>query len=212
MIYPVDPKFPISQLFGENPALYPATNGHKGLDFALPEGNFVRCVFPGLVTFAGLDPATHVDPKAGYGLHVRIQGTQYLAIYAHLSFTLLKRDDQVQTGQQVGLSDNTGRSTGPHLHFELRTGSSLATCIDPLPLLNKDEKPDRSPFFYAEVLCTSLNIRRDPSTQFSPSGQLKTGDIVPVFSLSGLNIWFEHDRGFSAYRFSGDALMKIKET
>ncbi len=168
MIYPVDPSFPITQKFGENPDWYPTTHGHNGLDFGVPEGTVVKSTFAGLVVFAGMDPETLVKPKTGYGLHVRMQGQQYLAIYGHLSVLQTKRDDQVSEGQLIGLTGNTGFSTGPHLHFELRTASSIVTCFDPLPLLDKVQQPDRKPLFYAVVTCSAVMIRRDASRDHSP--------------------------------------------
>ena len=211
MIYPVDPTFPITQKFGENPDWYPTTHGHNGLDFGVPEGTVVKSTFAGLVVFAGMDPATQASPKTGYGLHVRVQGQQYLAIYGHLSVLQTERDDQVSEGQVIGLSGNTGFSTGPHLHFELRTASSIVTCIDPLPLLDKTQQPDRKPLFYAVVTCVAVMIRRGPNRDQSPLAALHQGDVIPVYSLAGPEVWVEHDRGFSAFRIGGEDLMKIKD-
>jgi murein DD-endopeptidase MepM/ murein hydrolase activator NlpD len=211
MIYPIDNYYQITQKFGENPDWYPLTHGHNGLDFGIPEGTPVKSTFAGLVVFAGLDPATQASPKTGYGLHVRVQGPQYLAIYAHLSILQTQRDDQVGEGQVIGLSGNTGFSTGPHLHFELRTASSVATCIDPLPLLDKAEKPNRKPLFYAVITCRAVMIRREPNRNKSPLAILSEGDVIPVYSLAGPEVWVEHDRGFSAFRIGGEDLMKIRE-
>jgi murein DD-endopeptidase MepM/ murein hydrolase activator NlpD len=215
MIYPVDPKFPITQRYGENPDWYPLTHGHNGLDFGLPEGNQVKAVFPGLVVFAGLDPETSVNSKAGYGNYVRIQGVCFQVIYGHLTTIQVKRDDQVQTGQVIGLSGGstppTGFSTGPHLHFELRTGSSLATCTDPFPLLSKDEQPDRKPLFYAQLApgITGVTIRSGAGITSPRTGMLKSSEVIPVFALAGAEAWIEHDRGFSAFRYAGEPLLKV---
>jgi hypothetical protein len=223
MIYPVDPKFPITQRYGENPDWYPLTHGHNGLDFGLPENNQARAVFSGVVTFAGLDPETAVNPKAGYGNHVRIQGQLYLSIYAHLTYMDVKRDDQVLEGQVIGLTGGnpnnpqclpTGFSTGPHLHFELRTASSLATCTDPFPLLSKDEQPNRQPLFMATVYpgVSGVMIRSRPSVTAPRTGILIPDQVFPVFALAGAEAWIEHDRGFSAFRYGDEPLLKVKGT
>jgi hypothetical protein len=217
MIYPVDPRFPITQKYGEHPDWYPATRGHNGLDFGLPEGNPIFSVCPGLVTFASLDPATEAAAYAGYGLHIRIQGPRFLVIYGHLTALQVKRDNQVTCGQVIGLTGGrtppTGFSTGPHLHFELRTASSLATCIDPFPLLDRTEVPNRPILFYAEVTCKPyLMVRTGPGSNFSASGTLQPGEIVPVYALAGKEAWIEHDRGFSAFRITSEALMRVKDS
>jgi hypothetical protein len=212
MIYPVDPSFPITQKFGENPDWYPTTRGHPGIDFGCPIGTQVLSVFAGTVVFAGLDPETVVNSKTGYGLHVRIQGPSFLAIYGHFSNLMIKQGCQIVEGQQIGLSGNTGFSTGPHLHFELRTASSVATCIDPLPLLDKAQQPDRKPLFYAVVTCTAVMIRPDASRDHGPVGVLHQGDVIPVYNLAGFEAWIEHDKGFSAFRIGGEDLMKVKES
>lgn len=215
MIYPVDPNFPITQKFGENPSWYPTTHGHSGIDFGCPIGTPVRSTFAGTVVFAGLDPETAVNSKAGYGIHVRIQGLagqQYLAIYGHFSVAMVSQGNMVVEGAPIGLSGDTGFCTGPHLHFELRTSAAVATtCFDPLPLLDASQQPDRQPLFYAVITCDALNIRRDPSRAHSAVGVLKLGDVIPVYSLSGPEVWIEHDRGFSAWHIDGQDYMKPKE-
>ena len=210
MIYPVDPHFPITQKFGENPDWYKSTHGHPGLDFGCPVGTPVKAVLAGVVVFAGLDPETAANPKAGYGLHIRVQGLQYLAIYGHLSVTMVGAGNQVEEGEPIGQTGNTGFSTGPHLHFELRTAAAIATtCVDPLPFLNQAQQPNRQPIFYAVVVADVLMIRKDPSRTHGPLGNLKKGDIIPVYSLAGSDVWVEHDRGFSAFALTGENLMQV---
>jgi len=217
MIYPVTPTFPITQKFGEHPDWYPLTKGHNGLDFGLPEGSPTWSTFAGLVTFAGVDPETEANPKAGYGLCVRIQGVRFLAIYGHLTLITVKRDEQVANGHIIGRTGGvtapTGFSTGAHLHFELRTASSLATCIDPLPLLNPDEKANRTPIFYAQIRpeVSGVNVRTGPRIDAPLAGKvLKPNEVIAVYSLAGPSVWVEHDRGFSAFNY--EPLMKVKES
>lgn len=85
---------------------------HKGVDFAGPAGAPVVAVASGVVTFAG--------ERSGYGQLVEItHGNGYLTRYGHNQELLVKVGDKVEKGQSVSLIGSTGRSTGPHLHFEV---------------------------------------------------------------------------------------------
>ncbi len=101
---------------------------HKGLDFAGPEGTKVSSVAAGLVTYAG--------ERAGYGQMVEINHGNGLATrYCHNEKILVKQGDMVSKGQDLALMGSTGRSTGPHLHFEvLKNG----TQVDPLRFIGED--------------------------------------------------------------------------
>ena len=100
---------------------------HPGIDLAVPVGSDVRASGGGVVRQVGEDPA--------YGLFVLIQHPDgYQTMYGHLSRVLVQRNDMVRAGQVVALSGSTGRSTAPHLHFEIRLqGRSL----DPLTLVRE---------------------------------------------------------------------------
>ncbi len=85
---------------------------HKGVDFAGPEGTHVIAVAAGLVTFSGDRP--------GYGNMVEINhGNGMATRYCHNEKLLVKQGDMVRKGQELALMGSTGRSTGPHLHFEV---------------------------------------------------------------------------------------------
>lgn len=101
---------------------------HKGLDFAGPEGTKIISVAAGLVTFAG--------DRAGFGEMVEINHGNGLATrYCHNEKVLVKQGDMVRKGQEIALMGSTGRSTGPHLHFEvLKNG----TQVDPLRFIGED--------------------------------------------------------------------------
>jgi len=101
---------------------------HKGLDFAGPEGTKVTSVAAGLVTYAG--------ERAGYGEMVEINHGNGLATrYCHNEKLLVKQGDMVRKGQDLALMGSTGRSTGPHLHFEvLKNG----TQVDPRHFIGED--------------------------------------------------------------------------
>ncbi|HSM75796.1 MAG TPA: M23 family metallopeptidase [Desulfobacterales bacterium] len=86
---------------------------HKGVDIATKEGSPVVATADGLVTFSGA--------KASYGETVVIDhGHGIVTSYAHLSKTLVNPGDHVKRGDTVGLVGSTGRSTGPHVHYEVR--------------------------------------------------------------------------------------------
>jgi len=68
LLRPVPLQFHISQRFGENPNIYPATNGHNGIDFGLPEGNPVMAAADGVVTRAELDTTTAATSAQGIWL------------------------------------------------------------------------------------------------------------------------------------------------
>lgn len=86
---------------------------HKGIDIANSIGTPILAVQDGRVSFAGWS-------DGGYGYLVEItheDGSR--SLYAHQSRILVQQDERVRQGQQIGLMGSTGRSTGPHLHFEL---------------------------------------------------------------------------------------------
>ncbi|TQK50692.1 peptidase M23-like protein [Streptomyces sp. SLBN-118] len=103
---------------------------HTGVDFAASTGTTVKAVGPGTVVSAGWGGA--------YGNEVVIQHSDgTYSQYAHLSSLAVSAGQSVSGGQQIGLSGSTGNSTGPHLHFEIRTGPSYGSDIDPLAYLRQ---------------------------------------------------------------------------
>lgn len=86
---------------------------HKGIDFAGKIGTELYAVAPGRVVSAG--------ERSGYGNTVEIDhGLGFTTMYAHLSKPMVSRGDWVRPGTVVGLAGSSGRSTGPHLHYEIR--------------------------------------------------------------------------------------------
>ncbi|MCH0567264.1 MULTISPECIES: peptidoglycan DD-metalloendopeptidase family protein [unclassified Streptomyces] len=105
-----------------------AAGYHTGVDFATPTGTPVKAVADGTVVSAGWAGA--------YGNAVVIQHTDGIyTLSAHLSSTDVTPGEHLTAGQQIGLSGNTGNSTGPHLHFEVRTSNTYGADIDPLTYL-----------------------------------------------------------------------------
>ncbi|MFI8939222.1 peptidoglycan DD-metalloendopeptidase family protein [Streptomyces syringium] len=102
--------------------------GHTGQDFAVPTGTPVRSVGAGTVVSAGC------GGPFGISLVIRHSGGWY-SQYAHLSASFVAPGDQVLPGQWIGLSGTTGNSTGPHLHFEIRTKPGYGSAVDPVAWL-----------------------------------------------------------------------------
>ncbi|MBV6523820.1 murein DD-endopeptidase MepM [Ursidibacter maritimus] len=95
--------------------LHPVTRRvapHKGVDFGLPVGTPIIAPADGVVE--------HVAYQAnGAGRYIKLRhGGQYTTVYMHLSRQLVRPGQTVKKGERIGLSGNTGRSTGPHLHYE----------------------------------------------------------------------------------------------
>lgn len=87
---------------------------HKGIDLRAAVGDTVYSAFSGRVRLTRFE-------RGGYGFYVIVRHENGLeTVYGHLSRFLVKPDQYVKAGQPIALSGNTGRSTGPHLHFETR--------------------------------------------------------------------------------------------
>ncbi|MFD7084631.1 peptidoglycan DD-metalloendopeptidase family protein [Streptomyces sp. NPDC059918] len=101
---------------------------HTGVDFIASSGTTVRAVGAGTVVSAGWGGA--------YGNEVVIRHADgKYSQYGHLSQLSVSAGQSLTGGQTIGLSGSTGNSTGPHLHFEIRTGPSYGSDIDPLAYL-----------------------------------------------------------------------------
>ena len=99
---------------------------HAGVDIACPINTPVYASRDGVVIFAGFN--------GGYGNLIVIKHSRdYFTLYGHLHKILVAKGSTVSTGQLIGKSGNTGRTTGPHLHFEIRKHSKP---INPLLLLH----------------------------------------------------------------------------
>ena len=108
----------LTQRFGENPDRYIplGSPAHNGIDIANDPGTLVLSVATGFVEW--------VDENSGYGKYVRVWHPQlgFHSFYAHLNEQTVSGGQLVLAGQSIGLMGNTGNSTGPHLHFEIRFG------------------------------------------------------------------------------------------
>lgn len=117
-------KFRLTGAFGE---LSPIRNlqPHSGIDLAIPENSTLRAIREGVV-----DKVFTGEGNIGKGLSIRLEdGTR--AIYGHMNEVKAKVGEHVDAGQIVGLSGNTGNSTGAHLHFGLKDADG--SVLDPTP-------------------------------------------------------------------------------
>ncbi|PNG18327.1 transglycosylase family protein [Streptomyces cahuitamycinicus] len=101
---------------------------HTGIDFPVPTGTSVKSVASGSVVSAGW------GGSYGYQVVVRHADGRY-SQYAHLSAISVRDGQSVSAGQRIGRSGSTGNSSGPHLHFEVRTGPGFGSDVDPVAYL-----------------------------------------------------------------------------
>ncbi|WP_327695556.1 M23 family metallopeptidase [Streptomyces sp. NBC_00459] len=129
----VDPvkKYKLSASFNQAGNMWSST--HSGQDFAVPSGTKVVAAHGGTVVKAGGNGA---GDGSAYGNAVVIKhGNGTYSQYAHLSRISVKVGQVVATGQRIALSGNTGNSSGPHLHFEIRTTANYGSAVDPVAFL-----------------------------------------------------------------------------
>ncbi|PYB75192.1 M23 family metallopeptidase [Rhizobium wuzhouense] len=121
----------ITSRFGNRPdPFFGGLAMHAGIDFRAPTGTEIRTTGAGKVVAAGF--------SGGYGNMVEVDhGLGISTRYGHMSRVLVKVGDEVATGDVVGLSGSTGRSTGPHLHYEIRRNGDA---VDPMQFLNAGMK------------------------------------------------------------------------
>jgi murein DD-endopeptidase MepM/ murein hydrolase activator NlpD len=122
----------------------PFTGGadfHPGLDFKGPYGAPIYAAARGVVSFVG--------QRSGYGNVVEIDhGNGLVTRYAHMSGFSTVVGKPVQPGEQIGLIGSTGRSTGPHLHFEVRVGDRPVNprpFLEAVPHVFQEAGPDAAP-------------------------------------------------------------------
>jgi len=104
---------------------------HSGMDIKIPVGTPILAAGPGKVVWSGYGLFSgRYDPDDPYGQAVMIRhsfgqdGALLYTVYAHLDRVDVKRDQNVETGELIGLSGETGKTSGPHLHFEVRLDES----------------------------------------------------------------------------------------
>ncbi|MFB7657312.1 MULTISPECIES: M23 family metallopeptidase [unclassified Streptomyces] len=129
----VDPvkKYKLSASFAQNGGMW--ASKHSGQDFAVPIGTNVVATHGGTVVKAGGNGAGD-GPAYGNAIVIK-HGNGTYSQYAHLSKVNVKPGQVVKTGQSIAKSGNTGNSSGPHLHFEIRTTANYGSAVDPVSFL-----------------------------------------------------------------------------
>lgn len=116
----------VSSGFGARESEYQNVTGyHTGVDLAAPKGTGIKASMEGIVTL--------VSNEGDYGKHIKIRCNNITTLYAHCSEIFVKEGQIVAQGQEIGAVGNTGNSTGPHLHFEIRVDDRF---VDPLQILS----------------------------------------------------------------------------
>jgi len=118
---------------------YKVTKFHEGIDFTAPLGTDIYATGDGEVTSVEFS-------RSGYGNCIIINhGFGYQTVYAHLSKMKVKKGEKVKRGQVIGFVGNTGKSTSPHLHYEVRKSGRA---VDPINYFFNDITPEE----YAQMI------------------------------------------------------------
>jgi murein DD-endopeptidase MepM/ murein hydrolase activator NlpD len=123
--------YALSATYGRGGGMW--AHKHSGQDFAVPIGTKVKAAAAGVVVKAGPNGGGD-GPAYGNAIVVRHADRTY-SQYAHLSRIQATVGQQVAAGQQIALSGNTGNSSGPHLHFEIRTTPNYGSAVNPVAYL-----------------------------------------------------------------------------
>ncbi|RPF35323.1 M23 family metallopeptidase [Streptomyces sp. TLI_185] len=124
-------KYRLSASFNQAGGMWQST--HSGQDFAVASGTDVVAAHGGTVVKAGGNGAGD-GPAYGNAIVIR-HGNGTYSQYAHLSRIDVRIGQVVATGQHIARSGNTGNSSGPHLHFEIRTTANYGSAVDPVAFL-----------------------------------------------------------------------------
>jgi len=113
--------------------IYKTTKFHAGMDFAAAVGTEIYATVDGVIMRADAD-------ASGYGNHVRINhGYGYMTLYGHMSKIMVRPGQRVKRGDVIGLVGNTGKSVGPHLHYEVHKNGEA---INPVNFYYNDLSPE----------------------------------------------------------------------
>lgn len=219
---------PITQLFGENPQIYKKWGfpGHNGIDYGVPNGTPIKAAAGGTVAMVSFE-------NGGYGNFVKlshVDGSKtYYTYYAHLASAAVSAGQKVKAGAVIGNSNNTGASTGPHLHFGLKIDGENPTYkgyVDPMPYITADagagtevaataaDYPDAVKLsgLVFEVIPDTLNVRNGPGVEFTIVGTLAKGAKITTKRLHSKSVWIEYESGkWCALAFNGIVNLQVSK-
>ncbi|MFD5500493.1 M23 family metallopeptidase [Streptomyces sp. NPDC127061] len=126
-------RYELSASFGSDGSRW--AHKHSGQDFAVPVGTKVEAAHAGTVVKAGPNGGGD-GPAYGNAVVIKHADGTY-SQYAHLSKIEVRIGEAVKTGEKIALSGNTGNSSGPHLHFEIRHTADYGSAVNPVGFLHK---------------------------------------------------------------------------
>nr|WP_312578321.1 M23 family metallopeptidase [Sedimentibacter sp.] len=140
---------------------------HNGIDGRAIAGTPIHAAADGIVQVAK-------DNPTGYGLYVALDHEFWGSLYAHLSKFVVSVGQKVSAGDIIGYSGNTGQSTGPHLHFEIRfckykdfwdrDGDIFLRCVDPLPYIENFQKRSQNLTVDEAIQIVKKNVNLEDKT------------------------------------------------
>ncbi|ONK15154.1 M23 family metallopeptidase [Streptomyces sp. MP131-18] len=134
-VSPISDDYELTATYGNSGDRWAAK--HSGQDFAVPVGTPVQAVHDGTVVKAGGNGAGD-GPAYGNAVVIKHDDDTFTQ-YAHLSEADVKAGEKVEAGDEIARSGNTGNSSGPHLHFEVRTTADYGSAIDPMKFLREQD-------------------------------------------------------------------------
>ena len=173
---------------------------HKGVDLKINMGDTIRAAFDGRVRITNYE-------RAGYGYYVVVRHTNDLeTVYGHLSGFIVEEGQYVKAGDPIALGGNTGRSTGPHLHFETRY---MSYAINPCAIFDFANQTTHTDTYTFDKN-TYQNARNySPAANSEYAKQYLKDNPVKPYVRSSSNSSTAHASS-STYRVrKGDTLSKI---
>ncbi|WP_256106864.1 M23 family metallopeptidase [Streptomyces sp. ODS05-4] len=125
-------KYTLSASYNQGGAMW--AHKHSGQDFAVPVGTTVKAAAAGTVVKAGPNGAGD-GPAYGNAIVIKHANGKY-SQYAHLSKVNVRIGEKVKVNEAIAKSGNTGNSSGPHLHFEIRTTPNYGSALNPAAFLH----------------------------------------------------------------------------
>ncbi|WP_044205073.1 M23 family metallopeptidase [Flammeovirga sp. OC4] len=159
--FPLDEKRKITSKYG-----FRRWRFHHGIDVKLAVGDTLRSMFDGVVRIAKYN-------RRGYGYYVMVRHKNGLeTLYGHLSRYLVRPGQEVKAGEVIGLGGNTGRSTGPHLHFEIRYQGYAFNPEDMIDFANHEITPP------SDFTLTAKNYELLIESKKSVYHRIRSGDSL----------------------------------
>jgi Membrane proteins related to metalloendopeptidases len=173
-VMPTDSTY-ITDKFGYRPR---RGRQHMGLDIRIKTGDTIRAAFDGKVRISRYE-------RRGYGHYLVIRHPNGLeTLYGHLSKKLVAENDIVHAGDPIGLGGNTGRSTGPHLHFETRI---LGNAINPALMFDFPNHRAQTDFYVYEKNTRAVYYRVKSGDTLSGIALKNETSVSSICRLNGIS-------------------------